>query len=89
LVRGTWLDPFGRDEVRRIERSLIDEYVQAMRGALQRLDANNAAEVARLAELPDRVRGYGQVKLNNVANFRTQLAGLTQGLSSTATAAGR
>lgn len=82
VVRGTWLDPFGRDEVRRIERSLIDDYAQAMNAAMQSLSPDNEADVARLADLPDRVRGYGQVKLKNVANFRAQLASLTQSLAS-------
>ncbi len=81
-VRGTWLDPFGRDKVRVIERALIGEYTQALASATGALTAANAAAVARLAELPDLVRGYGDVKLANVAKFRGQLAALLSGLAS-------
>jgi indolepyruvate ferredoxin oxidoreductase len=80
-VRGTWLDPFGRDELRRIERALIDEYTQAMVSALQRLSPANEEYVVKLAALPDSVRGYGQVKLVNVSKFRAQLADLLSALS--------
>jgi len=73
-VRGTWLDPFARDEVRIIERSLIDEYTQVVDTALRDLSVSNASSVAALAELPDMVRGYGKIKLANVARFRKQLA---------------
>jgi indolepyruvate ferredoxin oxidoreductase len=86
-VRGTWLDPFGRDEVRRIERALIDEYAQAMALAMQGLSPANAAHVSQLAALPDAVRGYGQVKLANVAKFRAQLAALVSTLSGRAVGA--
>ena len=75
-VRGTWFDPFGRDEVRCIERALIEEYTLAMNSAMQDLSLDNAASVAQLAHLPDLVRGYGKVKLANVAKYRAQLASL-------------
>jgi hypothetical protein len=42
--------------------------------ALRDLSVSNASSVAALAELPDMVRGYGKIKLANVARFRKQLA---------------
>ncbi len=75
-VRGTWLDPFGHDKVRKIERALIGEYSNALATAMGALTTANAQTVAKLAELPDIVRGYGNVKLANVVRFRDQLAGL-------------
>src|SRR5262249_58254373 len=39
-LRGTALDPFGRTEVRRIERSLPDEYRAALSAVLPSLDAD-------------------------------------------------
>ena len=89
-LRGSWLDPFGHDEVRRTERALIGEYSDALTGAMARLNADNVQTVVRLAELPDVVRGYGKLKLANVVKFRSQLAGLVSQLSGQeAGAAGR
>jgi indolepyruvate ferredoxin oxidoreductase len=74
-LRGTRFDPFGRAEVRRVERALVEEY----RGTILR--AFRAADVDRdrllaLAELPDLVRGYEDVKLANVARYREKQAEL-------------
>ena len=89
-LRGSWLDPFGHDEVRRTERALIGEYSDALTGAMAKLNADNVQTVVRLAELPDVVRGYGKLKLANVVKFRSQLAGLVSQLSGQeAGAAGR
>ncbi|MFC5429395.1 indolepyruvate ferredoxin oxidoreductase family protein [Paraburkholderia denitrificans] len=66
-VRGTWLDVFGRTLERRMERALADDYEATLRVALAHLDADNAADIAALASLYERVRGYGHVKLANLA----------------------
>jgi indolepyruvate ferredoxin oxidoreductase len=73
-VRGTALDVFGRTEVRRTERVLPGEYRDAVTAALPRLSAQTLPALVALAELPDLVRGYEDVKLANVARFRTALA---------------
>ena len=69
-LRGTWADPFGRAEVRRVERALVDEYTQMVLDGCAKLDASNHATLVELAELPDVVRGYEDIKLDNVARFR-------------------
>jgi indolepyruvate ferredoxin oxidoreductase len=71
-VRGTRLDPFGRAEVRRVERALPGEYRALVERALQRLTPANHATVAQIAGLPDVVRGYEDIKLANVERFREQ-----------------
>jgi indolepyruvate ferredoxin oxidoreductase len=73
-VRGTALDVFGRTEVRRTERALPREYRDAVTAALPRLSAQTLPALVALADLPDMVRGYEEVKLANVARFRTALA---------------
>ena len=73
-VRGTALDVFGRTEVRRTERVLPGEYRAAVTAALPQLSAQTLPALVALAELPDMVRGYEDVKLANVARFRTALA---------------
>ncbi|RBM17074.1 indolepyruvate ferredoxin oxidoreductase [Prauserella sp. PE36] len=75
-LRGTRLDPFGYARVRRVERRLIEEYRQLMGQALSYLDEHNIDLVVELAELPDVVRGYEEIKLRNVAVFRERAAAL-------------
>ena len=71
-LRGTGLDPFGSAGVRRTERALIGEYQSLMATALSRLDAATAATVLEIAELPDLVRGYEQIKLDGVKRMRAR-----------------
>jgi indolepyruvate ferredoxin oxidoreductase len=73
-LRGTRFDPFGRMEMRRIERSLIDEYRSAMATVYHSLTASNVDEAVAVARLPDMVRGYEALKLRRVAEFRSALA---------------
>ena len=56
--------------MRRIERDLIAEYRESINTALALLNEENLAEVRRLAELPDAVRGYGGVKLAAIVRTR-------------------
>ncbi|OZM76162.1 indolepyruvate ferredoxin oxidoreductase family protein [Pseudonocardia sp. MH-G8] len=69
-LRGTALDPFGRAEVRRVERALVGEYQALVRDALEHLSPDTAEAVVEIAALPDTVRGYEDIKLRNVAAFR-------------------
>ena len=73
-VRGTRLDPFGRMEMRRIERSLIDEYRSALDQVIERLSPSNLDAAVALAQLPDGIRGYEELKLRRVDEFRSHLA---------------
>jgi indolepyruvate ferredoxin oxidoreductase len=79
-LRGTALDPFGRTQMRRLERALIGEYDALVQRALKRLDPTTAPLVAELAALPELVRGYESVKLRNVARFRARAAELIEQL---------
>jgi indolepyruvate ferredoxin oxidoreductase len=47
-----------------------------MTQALTRLDAENRDLVARIAALPDLIRGYEQVKLGNLERYRAELSAL-------------
>jgi indolepyruvate ferredoxin oxidoreductase len=73
-LRGTALDPFGRTEIRRLERALPGEYVDAMRTVYARLTADRLDEAVAIAELPDRVRGYEHLKLRRIGEYRRELA---------------
>ncbi|MDQ7980154.1 indolepyruvate ferredoxin oxidoreductase family protein [Paraburkholderia sp. SARCC-3016] len=65
-LRGTPLDPFGRTTERRMERQLADDYQSTIERAMTVITADNANDIALLAELHSRVRGYGHVKLANL-----------------------
>ena len=69
-LRGTRLDPFGRTELRRLERALVDEHRVLTRRALALMTADNVDAVANVAGLADQIRGYEQVKLRSVARYR-------------------
>ncbi|MBI4241915.1 MAG: 2-oxoacid:acceptor oxidoreductase family protein [Candidatus Rokubacteria bacterium] len=69
-LRGTVLDPFGYASVRRVERGLVGEYRGLVERALAGLSPETYDRAARLANLPDLVRGYEQIKLESVQRFR-------------------
>jgi indolepyruvate ferredoxin oxidoreductase len=73
-LRGTKLDPFRWPEVRRTERRLPHEYCAAMDQVLEHLDAASLDGAVAIAHLPDLVRGYEDIKLRRVAEFRARLA---------------
>ena len=73
-LRGTPFDPFGRSEVRKVERALIEEYRELVLRSLSSSDGDAAAQIAKL---PDLVRGYESIKLRNVERFRERAAALT------------
>jgi indolepyruvate ferredoxin oxidoreductase len=75
-LRGTSLDPFGRTHTRRVERQLIGDYERMVREALGKLTPETHAAVIELAELPDVVRGYEDIKLRNLERYRARAAEL-------------
>jgi indolepyruvate ferredoxin oxidoreductase len=81
-LRGTRLDPFGRTEVRRLERALPGEYRALVERGLAALAADPSAyeTVVELFDLPDVVRGYEDVKLRSVAVFRQRAQALLERL---------
>ncbi|HWJ11787.1 MAG TPA: indolepyruvate ferredoxin oxidoreductase family protein, partial [Nocardioides sp.] len=78
-LRGTAADPFGRAHVRRVERELRDHYRATVGDLAAALGSGNAEDydrAVRIAELPDLVRGYEEVKLRNVEKYVAELAEL-------------
>jgi indolepyruvate ferredoxin oxidoreductase len=78
VLRGTALDPFGRATLRKLERELPDEFVSALGRVLERLgpdaDASRIEAVVRLAKLPNQIRGYEDLKLERIEQYRAALA---------------
>ena len=76
VLRGTWLDPFGRSEERRTERALVDEYRATVDELLAGLTAERLAQAVEIAALPEGIRGYGHVKARHLAAVRPRWAAL-------------
>lgn len=72
-LRGTSVDPFGRTEMRRLERSLPAEFIAAMNTVRHHLNTDNLDAAVEIAGLADQVRGYEALKLRRAAAFRTEL----------------
>jgi indolepyruvate ferredoxin oxidoreductase len=62
-LRGTALDPFGRAEVRRLERTLVAEYRSALSQVLKGLTADGIDDAVATAALAMDVRGYEHIKV--------------------------
>jgi indolepyruvate ferredoxin oxidoreductase len=75
-LRGTAFDLFGRTEERRMERELITRYEARVAELLPLLAADKLPLATQIARLPLSMRGFGHVKLANVALARTREAEL-------------
>ncbi len=73
-LRGSRLDPFGWAKVRRVERVLADEYLDAVDAVLATVTADTYDDAVTLADLPSIVRGYEDIKLANVERYRRAMA---------------
>jgi indolepyruvate ferredoxin oxidoreductase len=69
-LRGTPLNIFGYARVRRVERRLIGEYRQLIESLLADLDEVNYPIAVQISKLPDLIRGYEDIKLAAVDEFR-------------------
>jgi indolepyruvate ferredoxin oxidoreductase len=72
VLRGTPLDPFGWWSARRAERALAADYAAIVELLLPGLNAANLAGAIRIAALPEKVRGFGNVKQAGAASMRAQ-----------------
>jgi indolepyruvate ferredoxin oxidoreductase len=67
FLRGTAWDPFGRAADRKTERKLIDDYFAMIEQRVAGLRAEQIPLLARLARLPEMIRGYGHIKEASIA----------------------
>ena len=84
-LRGTALDPFGRANVRRLERALIEEHDQTIEAILAGLSAGTLDEAVRIASLADRVRGFEDLKVRRAGEYRAALNQALSGYNNIAT----
>ncbi len=71
FLRGTPFDIFGYTKERKYERNLIKQYQRDMKLIAQEYDPSRHDEWAAFAALPDRIRGFGPVKM--AAMKRTEI----------------
>ncbi len=70
FLRGTAFDPFGRTAERKLERRLIVDYEQTVGELLDGLNDDNHGLAVDIASIPDRIRGFGHIKLAGVEAAR-------------------
>jgi indolepyruvate ferredoxin oxidoreductase len=73
-LRGTRFDPFGYTAERRTERALIAEYEATIEQLLAKLTPANHALAVQLGSLPEEIRGFGHIKMRNIAAARKKHA---------------
>jgi indolepyruvate ferredoxin oxidoreductase len=72
FLRGTAFDPFGYTSDRKAERRLIANYETAITRYIAGLRADRIAALARLARLPEMIRGYGHIKEDAIRRFTAE-----------------
>jgi indolepyruvate ferredoxin oxidoreductase len=81
-LRGTPFDIFGYNKERKEERALIAEYEKAVDIVLDHLTVQSHPLCIGLLSVPDDIRGYGPVKMENIDKARKKSAHLEAGLLS-------
>jgi indolepyruvate ferredoxin oxidoreductase len=80
FLRGTALDPFGYSVERRTERKLIADYEATVADILARLNGDNHHIAVGIAAIPEKIRGFGHVKLRHLAAAKADEAALVEQL---------
>jgi indolepyruvate ferredoxin oxidoreductase len=75
-LRGTAFDPFGRTAERKAERKLIEDYLAMLESRTARLKPEQIPLLARIARIPEMIRGYGHIKEENIGKARAEQARL-------------
>ncbi|HVB89844.1 MAG TPA: indolepyruvate ferredoxin oxidoreductase family protein [Beijerinckiaceae bacterium] len=75
-LRGTPFDVFGYSAERRLERRLIADYVALLEEIMGGLDESNHALAVALASTPEKIRGFGHVKMRALSLAKAEEADL-------------
>jgi indolepyruvate ferredoxin oxidoreductase len=78
FLRGTALDPFGYSPERRTERRLVRDYERMLEEILGKLDPNNHHIAVGLAAIPEKIRGFGHVKMRHLKAAKADEAALLE-----------
>jgi indolepyruvate ferredoxin oxidoreductase len=75
-LRGTRLDVFGYSDLRKLERRVRDQYLDVIETVVADLSERNFGLAMKIAELPEAVRGYEQLKTRRLEEYRVRLTDL-------------
>jgi indolepyruvate ferredoxin oxidoreductase len=75
-LRGTAWDPFGRTAERKAERKLVEDYFAMIDQRVAALKPEQIPLLARLARIPETIRGYGHIKDESIAKAVAERARL-------------
>jgi len=75
-LRGTALDPFGYSRERKTERRLVRDYETMLEEVLAKLDSRNHHIAVGLAVIPEKIRGFGHVKMRHLEAAKAEEAAL-------------
>jgi indolepyruvate ferredoxin oxidoreductase len=78
FLRGTKLDPFGYTHERRTERQLVRDYEAMLTEVLAKLTPDNHHLAVGLAVIPEKIRGFGHVKLRHLTAAKADEAALLE-----------
>jgi indolepyruvate ferredoxin oxidoreductase len=76
FLRGTVFDPFGYSTERKTERALVRDYEAMLEEVLAKLSPNNHHIAVGLAAIPEKIRGFGHVKLRHLKAAKADEAAL-------------
>jgi indolepyruvate ferredoxin oxidoreductase len=77
-LRGTMLDIFGHTAERKAERKLIADYEAMLGEVLAQLTPDNHHVAVGLAAIPEKIRGFGHVKMRHLAAAKADEAALLE-----------
>jgi indolepyruvate ferredoxin oxidoreductase len=70
------LDPFGYSQERRTERRLVRDYESMLDEVLAKLEPDNHHIAVGLAAIPEKIRGFGHVKMRHLKAAKADEAAL-------------
>ena len=76
FLRGTPFDPFGHSRERKTERALVRGYEDILDEVLAKLDTGNHHIAVGLAAIPEKIRGFGHVKMRHLTAAKAEEAAL-------------
>ena len=78
FLRGTAFDPFGYTSERKTERQLVRDYEAMLTEVFAGLTADNHHLAVGLAAIPEKIRGFGHVKLRHLDAAKADEAALLE-----------
>jgi indolepyruvate ferredoxin oxidoreductase len=76
FLRGTAFDPFGHTAERKTERQLVVDYEAMLEEVLAKLAPDNHHVAVGLAAIPEKIRGFGHVKMRHLKAAKADEAAL-------------